>query len=75
VAIRDRQGESFSVTGSESKLSESDNSTTEIEKKEDIQADSRPVQGTEWVWVILSIALVLTVVFYFISKKRNKWPL
>lgn len=76
LVVRDHRQESISVTGSEKQVIEEDSSSTVIRETMHIQSDSRPVQGAEWLWVIVAGTLVLSVVIFVIIKKtRKKWPL
>lgn len=64
------------VVNTDSSSDQSQSSSTEII---DQSADSRPVQGIEWVWVILSAALVIAVAIYVIVNRKSKitkslWP-
>lgn len=68
------QGSVVSVTG----RSESDSASVvfleESQEKTKQDVDSRLVQGTEWIWVILSVALILAVVIYILyNKYYKKW--
>lgn len=69
MANEERSKESISLSGSEKEIVESDTSSVIINEKTKTTNDSRPVQGVEWIWVILSIALIAAVVLYIIYNK------
>ena len=75
VAVRDNESETISITGSEKHVVETDSSSAVLQETKDLQSDSRPVQGAEWLWVIVGGALILSIVIFFIIRKNNnKWP-
>jgi hypothetical protein len=69
MAIRDRRKEAVSIMGKSMIIEERDTSHVSINEITNTDTDSRLIQGNEWIWVILSIALILTVVIYIIYNK------
>lgn len=72
----DRGQESvISITG----VSESDSTSTEIqeESQEAIvqDVDSRLIQGTEWIWIVVSVgAIIITILFSYFPKRKKGLP-
>lgn len=71
MAIRDRRQESVSVTAKQVVIEERDTSQVSINEITNTDTDSRLIHGSEWIWVILSITLVLAVIIYMIYNKIN----
>lgn len=69
MAIRDRRQGAVSVTGKRVVIEERDTSHVLTNEITNTDTDSRLIQGKEWIWVILSIALILAVVIYIIYNK------
>jgi hypothetical protein len=71
MAIRDRRQGAVSVTGKRVVIEERDTSHVLTNEITNTDTDSRLIQGTEWIWVILSITLILAVIIYMIYNKIN----
>lgn len=41
-----------------------------VTSKSDLKSDSRPVQGFEWIWVILSVALIVIFIWFLNPKSK-----
>lgn len=63
------QGSVVSVTGKSDSITllETLNATSQV--KQDIKIDSRPVQGAEWMWVILAIGTIAAIAILFFIRK------
>ena len=70
VAVRDNERQTVSITGSESTKTERDSSSTVVKEKSHIQADSRPVQGFEWVWVIVGLVVAIALILFLKRKVK-----
>lgn len=76
ISVQDNSSETISVTGSENEVVEEESSSAVTEEKIHTQADSRPIQGVEWLWVALGLGLLLTIVIFVVFKKsKSKWPI
>ncbi len=64
-------GRSSETSDKKVKESEARNSENQFQeqKKETVKTDSRPVQGSEWFWIIISLAAVGGVVLFIIKRK------
>lgn len=69
----ERTGRTVSVTQTEQQIVELDTSYATISETSHTTTDSRPVQGVEWIWVILSVVLIATVIIYIIYNRRKIW--
>lgn len=69
LVVQERSAQAVSLTGESKEIIERDTTATVMNETVKINADSRPVQGVEWIWVILSIALIAAVVLYIIYNK------
>jgi len=70
LSLLDRSGHYISIDGMSSVTLERDSSRSVVTENKEVTSDSRPVQGVEWLWVILGGALVLSVVIFVIIKKK-----
>lgn len=66
-----RRDTSRTVSVNEELNSDSIKTVTNVKQSDDIKqtTDSRPVQGIEWLWVILSIAIIATIAIILFIKK------
>lgn len=64
-------GSTVSVTGATQSDSTSITSLATSNEKIEQNTDSRPVQGVEWIWVFLSVSLVLSVAIYLIINRKK----
>lgn len=69
LALRERSGSYISLNGMGTVTSESDSSTVVTTEQVNSRVDSRPVQGIEWLWVIVGIGLLLFIIITFVIKK------
>jgi hypothetical protein len=58
------------VTGSETVKTERDSSSVVVKEKSHTQADSRPVQGFEWVWVIVGLVIAVAAILFIRQKVK-----
>lgn len=70
VVVRDNERQTVSVTGSETIKTTQDSSYTVVKEKSHTQADSRPVQGFEWLWVIVGLVLTVAVILFLNRKLK-----
>lgn len=76
LSVLDQSRHHISIDGMTSVTAERDNSRSVVTENGKTSADSRLVQGVEWLWVILAGFLILSVaIFVIIKKTRKKWPL
>ena len=66
---KERHARVVSVAGVSEDIAVSDTSSTVVNEMVKVDTDSRPVQGIEWLWVVLSIALIVAVILYLIYNK------
>lgn len=69
VSTLHRQEQYVFVNESEKEVVTIDSTTVQTQETIKTTTDSRPVQGIEWIWIVLSVALVLIVVGYIIYNK------
>lgn len=69
LVVQERSAQAVSLTGESKEIIERDTTATVMNETVKVNTDSRPVQGVEWIWVILSIALIAAVVLYIIYNK------
>lgn len=69
VSTNERAGRIVSVTNSDEQVIQKDTAHAIITETSHIKSDSRPVQGIEWVWVILSVVLIAAVILYIIYNR------
>lgn len=69
VATEERNTRTVSVVGESKEVIESDTSSTIVSEVVKVDTDSRPVQGIEWMWVVLSGALIVAVILYIIYNR------
>jgi len=62
------QGSVVSITGKSDSTTVMESANVTVDEKIDTKTDSRPVQGSEWIWVIMGIAAVL-----FVSILLGNW--
>lgn len=65
-------GSVISITGNSDSVYVQEAYQSSSQEKTNIKTDSRPIQGTEWFWVILSVAFVLVAVIYVLYNKFSK---
>jgi len=63
------QGSVVSITGKSDSITSQETLNATSQEKQDIKTDSRPVQGAEWMWVILSIGTIAAIAILFFLKK------
>lgn len=66
---KERHARTVSIAGVSEDIVVSDTSSTVVNEVVKVDTDSRPVQGIEWLWVVLSIALIVAVILYIIYNK------
>ena len=65
------QGSVVSITGKSDSITSQETLNATSQEKQDIKTDSRPVQGAEWMWVILSIGTIAAIaILLFIRKVK-----
>lgn len=69
VSTLHRQEQYVFVNESEKEVVTIDSTTVQTQEAIKTTTDSRPVQGVEWIWIVLSVALVLIVLSYIIYNK------
>lgn len=69
VATKERTERIVSVEGSETNIAAKDTITVEKQEETEAETDSRPIQGIEWIWVILSVVLITAVILYIIYNR------
>lgn len=69
VSSEERDARTVSVAGMSVDIIERDTSTTIISEVVKVDTDSRPIQGAEWFWIILSSILIATVIIYIIYNR------
>lgn len=62
LALHERSGSYLSLNGMSAVTTERDSSLVTVVEREDHRADSRPVQGIEWIWVIVGGGLFIFIV-------------
>lgn len=63
------QGSVVSITGKSDSITSLETLNATSQEKQDIKTDSRPVQGAEWMWVILSIGTIAAIAILFFIRK------
>lgn len=63
------QGSVVSITGKSDSITSQETLNATSQEKQDIKTDSRPVQGDEWMWVILSIGTIAAIAILFFIRK------
>ena len=58
-----------SVAEDKTEEGENINANIDLKQKEDTKQDSRIVQGMDWLWIIMSICIVLYLVYWFKFRK------
>jgi|JMBX01.1.fsa_nt_gb hypothetical protein len=66
---KERHARTVSIAGVSEDIIVSDTSSTVVNEMVKVDTDSRPVQGIEWLWVVLSVALIASVVLYIIYNR------
>jgi uncharacterized protein YcfL len=69
LVTEERSGRTVSVTETDQQLTIRDTTSTVTSEVVEVKTDSRPIQGFEWFWVVLSAVLVLTVIIYIIYNR------
>ena len=57
------------MTHRDSIATEKDSTKTTTVTKENYETDSRPVQGVEWIWVILGTGLLLVIIGVILKRR------
>lgn len=63
------QGSVVSVTGRSDSITSLETLNATSQEKQNIKTDSRPVQGAEWMWVILAIGTIAAIAILFFIRK------
>ncbi|MDD4698043.1 MAG: hypothetical protein PHR52_10975 [Fermentimonas sp.] len=69
LVTEERDARTFSVSNSEQQISIKDSADIRVSETSHTTTDSRPVQGVEWIWVILSVVLISSVILYIIYNR------
>ena len=69
VASEERTERTLSLEGSKTIITTRDSSTVVKQEKTKTDTDSRPIQGSDWLWVILSVVLITAVILYIIYNR------
>ena len=69
LALHERSGSYLSLNGMSAVTTERDSSLVTVVEREDHRADSRPVQGIEWIWVIVGGGLLFLFIIKFVLKR------
>lgn len=69
LALHERSGSYLSLNGMSTVTSDRDSSTMVIYEHENSSADTRPVQGEEWIWLIVGIGLLILLIIKFYLKR------
>jgi len=64
LALRQGSGSYISLNGMSSVTRDRDSTTVVTNERQDFQNDSRPVQGIEWIWIIVGAGIII---FLFIA--------
>lgn len=70
VVVQERHSELVSVAASEKEVIERDSSSVIIHETKHTTADSRPVQGFEWVWIIVGVMAAVVLILFFRQKLK-----
>ncbi len=71
MASEERTERIVSVEGSDTNITAKDTVSAVAQETTKIDTDSRPIQGVEWIWVILSVVLISAVILYIINNRRK----
>lgn len=69
VSSEERDTRTVSVANTDEHIFTRDTVHVVVSETSQIKSDSRPVQGYEWFWIILSIVLIATVIIYIIYNR------
>ena len=69
LALHERSGSYISLNGMSTITAISDSSTLVINDQENSSTDTRPLQGTEWIWAIIGAGLLLFIIIMFVIKR------
>jgi uncharacterized protein YcfL len=69
VVTKERFGRTVSVAETNQQIIIRDTASTVTNEVAEVKTDSRPIQGFEWFWIVLSGVLVLTVIIYIIYNR------
>ncbi|MDD4778833.1 MAG: hypothetical protein PHV53_11175, partial [Fermentimonas sp.] len=69
LVAEERSGRTVSVKNTDQQITIRDTTSTITNEVKEVNTDSRPIQGLEWFWVVLSGVLVLTVIIYIIYNR------
>lgn len=69
VSANERAGRAVSVANTDEHIFTRDTVHVVVSETSQIKSDSRPVQGYEWFWIILSLVLIVAVILYIISNR------
>lgn len=72
LAVRNDTSRNISIKDVLNKTISAQNLETAELSKSDFKSDSRLIQGADWVWVILSVTLVIAVLVYIFRYKKLK---
>jgi hypothetical protein len=75
MATEERTARAVSMNEKEQDVAERDSSSTIINETVHSKADSRPIQGSEWGWVIITGAVILVSCILIIAKRRKRFKL
>lgn len=70
VSAEERTARVVSITNSDELVSQKDTAHAIITETSHTKTDSRPVQGFEWFWVILSSVLIIAGILIFTTKRK-----
>lgn len=68
-STEERDARVVSVVDTEISIETKDTLSVDTQELSNIDTDSRPIQGIEWMWVILSVVLIATVIIYIIYNR------
>ncbi len=71
MALHRGSGSYISMNNMQAVVASSDSSETVSSVDENSQTDSRPVQGFEFVWVFVGLAVALVIVFFFVVSPKK----
>lgn len=71
LVTEERSGRTVSVKNTDQQITIRDTTSTITNEVIEVNTDSRPIQGFEWFWVVLSGVLVLAVIIYIIYNRTK----
>lgn len=69
VSAEERTTRVVSIDSTETNIVTHDTTSVIVQEKTSIENDSRPIQGFEWVWVILTLTLLISVAIYILVNR------